>query len=149
MNACCCPSGSRSRYRSQVVRIHPARPSGSSKIVSFGISSVRRGVQAASKSRWRSPSGPHQGPAVVLGMAGALLVASPAVRTRRAGFGCWIVGNLLWVITGFVHQNVYSTVIFGFFTGLQQFGAGKIIEISFLRNFAGLEVWPFQDLHRS
>jgi len=30
----------------------------------------------------------------------ALLVASPAVRTRRAGFGCWIVGILLWLVTG-------------------------------------------------
>lgn len=58
---------------------------------------------------------PFQGPAMVLGMAGALLVASPVVRTRRIGFGCWIVGNALWVATGVLGGNPYVTVMFGFY----------------------------------
>jgi len=58
---------------------------------------------------------PLQGPAVVLGMAGAVLVAAQSEGIRRIGFGCWILGNILWVITGFVHQNVYLTVMFGFY----------------------------------
>jgi len=44
------------------------------------------------------PVDPLQGPAVVLGMAGAALVALRSQGIRRIGFGCWIVGNLLWVV---------------------------------------------------
>lgn len=44
------------------------------------------------------PVDPLQGPAVVLGMAGAALVASRSQGIRREGFGAWVVGNLLWVI---------------------------------------------------
>lgn len=56
---------------------------------------------------------PVQGPAVIFGLAGALLVASPDVRIRRGGFGVWIAGNLLWVIAGLTTRNMYLVVLFG------------------------------------
>ena len=58
---------------------------------------------------------PLQGPAVVLGMAGAALVASRAQGIRRIGFGAWIVGNLLWVIYATVEGNTYMMILFGFY----------------------------------
>jgi len=58
---------------------------------------------------------PLQGPAVVLGMAGAALVASRSQGIRRAGFGAWIVGNLLWVVYASVQGNIYMIVLFGFY----------------------------------
>ncbi len=61
------------------------------------------------------PVDPLQGPAVVLGMAGAALVASRSQGIRRAGFGCWIVGNLLWVIYATVQENIYMVTLFGFY----------------------------------
>jgi len=61
------------------------------------------------------PVDPLQGPAVVLGMAGAALVASRAQGIRRAGFGCWVVGNLLWVIYVTVEGNAYMMTLFGFY----------------------------------
>ena len=62
------------------------------------------------------PVDPLQGPAVVLGMAGAALVASrSAPGIRRAGFGAWIVGNLLWVIYATMEGNAYVMALFGFY----------------------------------
>jgi len=43
-----------------------------------------------------------QAPAAVLGMTGAMLVAGQSSGVRRWGFGCWTVGNLLWVVYGLV-----------------------------------------------
>jgi len=56
-----------------------------------------------------------QAPAVVLGMAGAMLVAGQSSAIRRWGFGCWAVGNLLWVVYGLVEWNWYVVVMFGFY----------------------------------
>jgi len=56
-----------------------------------------------------------QAPAAVLGMAGAMLVAGQFKRTRQIGFGCWTVGNLLWVVYGLVDWNLYVVVMFGFY----------------------------------
>jgi hypothetical protein len=61
------------------------------------------------------PVDPLQGPAVVLGMAGAALVASRAQGIRRIGFGAWIVGNLLWVVYASVQENTYMMTLFGFY----------------------------------
>ena len=61
------------------------------------------------------PVDPLQGPAVVLGMAGAALVASRSQGVRRVGFGAWIVGNLLWVIYATVEGNAYMMTLFGFY----------------------------------
>ena len=58
---------------------------------------------------------PLQGPAVVLGMAGAALVASRSQGVRRIGFGAWIVGNLLWVVYASVQGNTYMVTLFGFY----------------------------------
>jgi len=58
---------------------------------------------------------PLQGPAVVLGMAGAALVASRSQGIRQIGFGAWIVGNLLWVVYASVQGNIYMIVLFGFY----------------------------------
>jgi len=59
----------------------------------------------------RSPAGP----AVALGMAGAVLVASRSQGIRRAGFGCWVVGNLLWVVHGILTADLYVSIPFGFY----------------------------------
>lgn len=56
-----------------------------------------------------------QGPAVVLGMAGAALVALRSQGIRRIGFGCWIVGNLLWIVYASVQENAYMMILFGFY----------------------------------
>ena len=61
------------------------------------------------------PVDPLQGPAVVLGMAGAALVASRSQGIRRAGFAAWVVGNLLWVVYASVQENVYMMTLFGFY----------------------------------
>lgn len=61
------------------------------------------------------PVDPLQGPAVVLGMAGAALVASRSRGVRRIGFGAWIVGNLLWVVYASVQENTYMMILFGFY----------------------------------
>jgi len=61
------------------------------------------------------PVDPLQGPAVVLGMAGAALVASRSPGIRRAGFWAWIVGNLLWVVYASVQENAYMMTLFGFY----------------------------------
>ena len=61
------------------------------------------------------PVDPLQGPAVVLGMAGAALVSSRSQGIRRIGFGAWIVGNLLWVIDATVEGNTYMMILFGFY----------------------------------
>ncbi len=54
-----------------------------------------------------------QGPAVLLGLAGAYLVTSPQVSRRAAGFSCWIVANALWVMVGIMTENIYLFVLFG------------------------------------
>ena len=61
------------------------------------------------------PVDPLQGPAVVLGMGGAALVASRSQGIRRIGFGAWIVGNLLWVVYASVQENIYMVTLFGFY----------------------------------
>ena len=61
------------------------------------------------------PVDPLQGPAVVLGMTGAALVASQSQGIRRAGFAAWVVGNLLWVVYASVQENVYMMTLFGFY----------------------------------
>lgn len=61
------------------------------------------------------PVDPLQGPAVVLGMAGAALVVSRSQGIRRAGFAAWVVGNLLWVVYASVQENAYMMTLFGFY----------------------------------
>ncbi len=63
-----------------------------------------------------------QGPAMVLGMMGAALVAGQFKITRRIGFGCWAVGNLLWVVYGLVVWNWYVVVMFGFYWAMAVWG---------------------------
>jgi len=54
-------------------------------------------------------------PAVVLGMAGAVLVAMPATKFRMAGFCVWILGNSLWIVHGRRSDDHYIIVMFGFY----------------------------------
>ena len=61
------------------------------------------------------PVDPLQGPAVMLGMTGAALVASQSQGIRRAGFAAWVVGNLLWVVYASVQENAYMMTLFGFY----------------------------------
>jgi len=61
------------------------------------------------------PVDPLQGPAVVLGMVGAVLVTSRSQGTRWAGFAAWVVGNLLWVVYATMEGNAYMMTLFGFY----------------------------------
>jgi len=61
------------------------------------------------------PFDPLQGPAVVLGIAGAVLVAGRSEKVRAAGFGAWVVGNLMWVIHASMQDNGYMMAFFGFY----------------------------------
>lgn len=54
------------------------------------------------------PVDPLQVPAVVLGMAGAILVASRSPGARRAGFAAWVV-------YASVQENAYMMILFGFY----------------------------------
>jgi hypothetical protein len=54
-------------------------------------------------------------PAVILGMSGAALVAVPAAAAHLAGFGCWIIGNGLWVWHGTKVKDFYILLLFGFY----------------------------------
>jgi nicotinamide riboside transporter PnuC len=65
--------------------------------------------------------------AATLGMAGSLLVA----LKKRSGFMCWIVGNILWVIFGFLIQK-WGIVV--------QFIAFEIIAIYGYHNWKGGEM---------
>jgi hypothetical protein len=65
---------------------------------------------------------PLQTVAVLLGIAGAVLVAERSARVRGAGFGCWIVGNLLWVGEGILVQNGYLVVMFAFYWAMAVVG---------------------------
>ena len=58
---------------------------------------------------------PLKAPAVALGVIGAFLVASPSTSLRTAGFICWLVGNLLWVVSGLRTKDWYITILFGFY----------------------------------
>ncbi|QYZ78645.1 hypothetical protein E2N92_04005 [Methanofollis formosanus] len=74
------------------------------------------------------PFDPLLAPAVVLGMAGAVLVACRSARVRTAGFGVWVCGNMLWVAYGFWSGNVYVTVMFTFYAvtaGVGMVNAGE------------------------
>ena len=58
---------------------------------------------------------PTKTPAVLLGMAGAILIALPAATAHLAGFSCWILGNGLWVITGISEKDHHLIAQFSFF----------------------------------
>lgn len=54
-------------------------------------------------------------PAVICGMAGAVLVAMPATNLRAVGFLAWVGGNSLWVLHGRRTDDNYITLLFGFY----------------------------------
>lgn len=49
--------------------------------------------------------------AAIAGIAGSAFVTQP--RWRMAGFGIWIVGNILWVSTGIHNLDFWFTLQFG------------------------------------
>jgi hypothetical protein len=58
---------------------------------------------------------PTKTPAVILGMAGATLIALPDAAAHLAGFSCWIIGNGLWVVTGISEKDYHLIAQFSFF----------------------------------
>ena len=50
-----------------------------------------------------------QWPAMVVTVVAAWLVASQAKRRREAGFWCFLLSNVLWIIWG-VHDHAYALV---------------------------------------
>lgn len=50
-----------------------------------------------------------QWPAMVVTVVAAWLVASQAKRKREAGFWCFLLSNVLWIIWG-VHDHAYALV---------------------------------------
>jgi hypothetical protein len=80
------------------------------------VAHPRHGLPVAPEGGERLiPLDPLQTPAVVLGMAGAVLVAGRGAGTRAVGFGAWVIGNALWVAYGVASGNVYVMVMFAFY----------------------------------
>ena len=50
-----------------------------------------------------------QWPAMAVTVVAAWLVASQAKRRREAGFWCFLLSNVLWIIWG-VHDHAYALV---------------------------------------
>ena len=68
--------------------------------------------------------------AVVLGMAGAVLVTSASPQIRAAGFAAWVVGNSCWICVGRVAGDRHLILLFGFYLVTAVFGlwtAGGLI----------------------
>ncbi len=59
-----------------------------------------------------------QYPAMVLGILGAYLIA----QKNRLGFMSWIIGNSLWVIFGFLTQQIGILIQFVVFLGIAIYG---------------------------
>jgi hypothetical protein len=76
---------------------------------------IRRACKNLSSGVEKGTLDPVKTPAVICGMAGAVLVAMPATNLRLAGFGCWIVANSLWVFQGVKVKDFYLMVLFGFY----------------------------------
>lgn len=53
--------------------------------------------------------------AVILGMAGALLVTSASPHIRAAGFAAWVVGNSCWICVGRASGDHHLILLFGFY----------------------------------
>jgi len=71
--------------------------------------------------------------AVLLGIAGAVLVAGRSARVRGLGFGCWIVGNLLWLAEGIRAQNGYLVVMFAFYLVMAAIGLKNSAQLARVR----------------
>lgn len=56
-----------------------------------------------------------QAPAVILGMGGAVLVASPSASRRAAGFAAWLVSDLLWILMGGASGDLFIIGQFSFY----------------------------------
>lgn len=56
-----------------------------------------------------------KGSGLVLGMVGAVFVASSSPLIRGLGFGAWIIGNTAWVIVGMITDDPYLWGLFGFY----------------------------------
>lgn len=52
---------------------------------------------------------------VILGMAGAVCVASSSLSVRAGGFMAWIGGNTAWVAVGLITEDIYLFSLFGFY----------------------------------
>ena len=50
-----------------------------------------------------------QWPAMAVTVVAAWLIASQAKRNREAGFWCFLLSNVLWIIWG-VHDHAYALV---------------------------------------
>lgn len=55
-----------------------------------------------------------QWPAMVVTVLAAWLVGSRSARKRQAGFWCFLLSNVLWVVWG-LHDHAYAVVGLQFF----------------------------------
>ena len=66
-----------------------------------------------------------QWPAMLTTVAASWLVASRSAPRRAAGFGCFLVSNVLWVLWGW-HDHAYALVVLQFcLAGLNARGVYK------------------------
>ena len=54
-----------------------------------------------------------QWPAMIVTVLAAWLVASQAKRRRQAGFWCFLLSNVLWVVWGW-HDGAYALIVLQF-----------------------------------
>jgi len=71
-----------------------------------------------------------QAPAVILGMGGAVLVASPSASRRAIGFAAWLISDLLWIVVGGASGDLFIIGQFSFYLvtaakGLQVSAKGR------------------------
>ena len=71
-----------------------------------------------------------QMPAVILGMAGAVLVAQADAISRLVGFAMWTVANVLWVVWGVKTKNRYIVLLFAFYAATAIWGLANIAVLS-------------------
>jgi len=80
------------------------------------------------KHHLKSKVHPTKTPAVILGMAGATLIALPDAAAHLAGFGCWIIANGLWVRYGLKEKDWHIMILFSFYFMTALVGVVLIIE---------------------
>lgn len=77
--------------------------------LSGALSTITTGISLEDPRTWAKPI------AVILGIAGAVLVASASINHQYWGFSSWLVANSLWVYHGIRIQDGWLIILFGIY----------------------------------
>lgn len=81
----------------------------SKALLSGALATITSGIHFRDPRTWAKPI------AVILGIAGAVLVASPSINHQYWGFSSWLVANSLWVYHGIRIQDGWLIILFGIY----------------------------------